>query len=117
MVTSQDKLDAVFAALSDPTRRRILERLSRRSDIQVTELARPFKMSLPAISRHLRVLEDARLISRQRQGRVHRIRPNEAGLNDARKWIARYARFWETRFEAMDQLLERQNKPEDKKKS
>lgn len=77
----------MFAALADPTRRRILERLAARGESRVTALARPFRMSLPAISRHLRVLESARLVRRQRHGREHRIRANAAGLEAASKWI------------------------------
>lgn len=105
MVTQTEKLNAVFSALADPTRRKIVERLSRQSEIPVSELARPFQMSLPAISRHLRVLEDARLIRRQRHGRVHQIRIDDQGLKDAQKWITRYAQAWETRFDAIDQIL------------
>ena len=105
MVTQTEKLNAVFSALADPTRRKIVERLSRQAEVPVSELARPFQMSLPAISRHLRILEDARLIRRERQGRVHQIRINENGLGDVQKWIARYAQAWEARFDAMDQIL------------
>jgi len=95
----------VFAALADPTRRRIVQRLSGRGEIRVTALAKPFRISLPAISRHLRVLENARLIARQRQGREHLIRSDVAGLEDARKWIAQCAAGWESGFDTLDQLL------------
>lgn len=105
MVTKKEKLNAVFAALSDPTRRQILERLSAQPEMAVTALARPIQMSLPAVSRHLRVLEEARLVNRERHGRVHKIRLNQAGLDEARKWMEHYAKQWEARFEAMDDIL------------
>ena len=95
----------MFAALADPTRRRILERLSGQGESRVTALARPFRMSLPAISRHLRVLENAHLIRRQRQGREHLIRANADGLKDARKWITRFAAGWDFSFDTLDELL------------
>jgi len=105
VVNQQEKVSAVFAALADPTRRRIVQRLSGRGEIRVTALAKPFRISLPAISRHLRVLENARLIARQRQGREHLIRSDVAGLEDARKWIAQCAAGWESGFDTLDQLL------------
>ena len=71
----------------------------------MTALAKPFRMSLPAISRHLRVLERARLIQRQRHGREHLIRSHVAGLQNARKWILRYAMQWDANFDALDELL------------
>ena len=104
-MTRQEKLNSVFGALSDPTRRKILERLARQDEISVSELAKPFQMTLPAISRHLRVLEDARLVNRTRSGRVHHIRANEQGIHEAQRWIAQYAKGWELRFGMMDELL------------
>jgi DNA-binding transcriptional ArsR family regulator len=74
MVNNKGKVTAIFAALADPTRRRILVRLSSAGEGRVTALAKPFRISLPAISRHLRVLEKAKLIDRRREGRVHVIR-------------------------------------------
>jgi DNA-binding transcriptional ArsR family regulator len=82
-----------------------MRRLSEHGESRVTALAQPFRMSLPAISRHLRVLERARLIQRQRHGREHLIRPRPAGLEDARKWIAECAAGWESAFDALDTLL------------
>lgn len=105
MVKQQDKLTAVFSALADPTRRRILERLASKTESRVTALAKPFRMSLPAISKHLRVLEEAQLVKRQRQGREHIIRANRSGLKVAQKWIARHAAFWADAFDALDQIL------------
>lgn len=102
---SEKQVTAIFAALADPTRRGILQRLTGHGESRVTALAQPFRMSLPAISRHLRVLEHARLVKRRRAGRVHWIRVDLNGLNEGKRWIARYAEFWEARFEAMDEIL------------
>jgi DNA-binding transcriptional ArsR family regulator len=97
---------AVFAALADPTRRRILTRLAASGEGPVTELARPFRISLPAVSRHLRVLEKARLIERRREGRVHLIRARTAGLKPAQDWMAHYVAGWNFSFDALERLLE-----------
>jgi DNA-binding transcriptional ArsR family regulator len=105
VVDGQAHLTALFAALADPTRRRILQRLSEDGETRVTLLARPFRMSLPAISRHLRVLERARLIQRHRSGRLHLIRARAAGLREAREWIMRCAEHWDLQFDALDELL------------
>jgi DNA-binding transcriptional ArsR family regulator len=105
IVDKQEHLTALFAALADPTRRRILQRLSEDGETRVTLLARPFRMSLPAISRHLRVLERARLIRRHRSGRLHLIRARAAGLREAREWITRCAAQWDMQFDALDELL------------
>jgi DNA-binding transcriptional ArsR family regulator len=105
LVNRRDRESEIFAALADPTRRRILERLSGSRECAVTALARPFRMSLPAISRHLRVLERARLIQRERHGREHLIRSNVAGLQSARKWILQYAMQWDSNLDALDALL------------
>ena len=90
-------LDSVFGALSDPTRRCILDLLAR-AESRVTDLARSFSMSLPAVSKHLRVLEKAGLIVRRRDGRVHRLRLEAARLQEASAWIEEYRRFWEEHF-------------------
>lgn len=82
-----------------------MQRLSEQGESRVTALAKPFRISLPAISRHLRVLENARLITRQRHGREHLIRSDAAGLEDARKWISQCAAGWESGFDTLDQLL------------
>jgi DNA-binding transcriptional ArsR family regulator len=105
VVNSQEKITAIFAALADPTRRRILVRLSTGGEGPVTALAKPFRVSLPAISRHLRVLEKARLIDRRREGRVHLIRFRAAGLKQARDWMAHCAAGWDFSFDALDELL------------
>jgi DNA-binding transcriptional ArsR family regulator len=115
VVNKQDKITAVFAALADPTRRGILRRLSGRGEIRVTALARPFHISLPGFSKHLRVLENARLIQRQRRGRLHLIRARAAGLREAQKWIAQCAAFWDSRFDALDELLKSEERKEKKR--
>jgi DNA-binding transcriptional ArsR family regulator len=101
---SDPALDDTFSALADPTRREILVRLAD-GERSVGELAAPFEMSLPAISKHLGVLERAGLISRERQGRVRRCRLEPQPLGDALEWIARYGSFWEDRFDSLERLL------------
>src|SRR5271165_4819785 len=93
-------LDAVFGALSDPTRRRILDLLAR-TECCVTDLAKPFSISLPAISKHLRVLENAGLIKRERNGRVHRLQLRAKPMSEAADWIDRYREFWEVQLDAL----------------
>ena len=104
-------LDATFAALADPTRRAILTRL-RRGDASVTELARPFAMSLPGVSKHLRVLERAGLLARTRDGRVHLCRLAAEPLRGAAEWMAAYRQFWGTQLDALDQYLKITNPKE-----
>jgi DNA-binding transcriptional ArsR family regulator len=108
-------MTVVFAALADPTRRRIVARLSAHGAIRVTALAKPFRISLPAISRHLRVLEDARLIQRERQGRVHLIRARASGMKAAQGWIAQCAAHWDSQFDALDELLKSELRKEKKR--
>jgi DNA-binding transcriptional ArsR family regulator len=98
-------LDRTFAALSDPTRRAILERLAQ-GDTSVSDLAAPFAMSLPAISKHLRVLEQAGLIERTRDGRIHRLRLVARPLHEAAAWIAHYQQFWEQQLAALADYLQ-----------
>ena len=100
-----ERLDATFAALADPTRRAILARLAA-GEASVTELAQPFAMSQPAISKHLKVLEKAGLVSRgrDRQRRPCRLEPRP--LAEANGWLESYRRFWEGRFRRLDALLE-----------
>jgi DNA-binding transcriptional ArsR family regulator len=110
MVKDQKALTAVFAALADPTRRRILSSLSRDGERPVSALAKPFRISAPAISRHLRVIEDARLIDRRREGRVHFIRARPAGLQPARQWLDQIAAGWNFSFDTLDALLAKEQK-------
>ncbi|MGH7374679.1 MAG: ArsR/SmtB family transcription factor [Candidatus Rokuibacteriota bacterium] len=105
MVKNRDSLDATFGALADPTRRAILERLAR-GEAPVTELAAPFEMSLPAISKHLGVLEAAGLLTRERDGRLRRCGLAPRPMKAAAEWIARYRRFWEGQFDALADYLD-----------
>jgi DNA-binding transcriptional ArsR family regulator len=102
---SSQRLDTVFLALSDPTRRAILERLAR-GEASGTELARPFSISVPAISKHLRVLENADLIQRRKDGRVHHFRLATRSMREAAAWLEQYRQFWETQFDALANYLE-----------
>lgn len=101
---SDEELNLVFSALSDPTRRAILERLST-GEASVGELAEPFDMSLPAISKHLGVLEHAGLLSRERDGRFFRCLLHAEPMRDAAMWIERYRRFWAQQFDALEAYL------------
>jgi DNA-binding transcriptional ArsR family regulator len=105
-----DQLSNVFGALADPTRRAILARLAE-GDLTVSELGAPFSVSQPAISRHLKVLESAGLISRSRR-RTARLSHLEAEpLLEATTWLARYKAFWDERFDRLDELLKRLQQP------
>jgi DNA-binding transcriptional ArsR family regulator len=106
------RITAIFSALADPTRRRILTRLSNDGEGPVTELARPFRVSLPAISRHLRVLEKAKLIERRKNGRVHMIRNRPEGFKPAQDWMSHFAAGVDFGFEALDKLLREENQHE-----
>jgi len=99
-------LDRTFAALADPTRRAIIARLAT-GEATVNELAAPFEISLPAISRHLKVLERAALISRMREGQHRRCRLNAAALRDATEWLEFYRRFWTDSFDRLAAHLQR----------
>ena len=98
------RLDAVFAALADPTRRAIIERLSRR-EARVTEVAEPFHMSLNAVSKHIRVLEASGVVERRRKGRDHILSINTRSLDEVDGWILRVRGYWEKRLDAMERLL------------
>lgn len=100
-----NRLDAVFAALADPTRRAILARLAS-GEAGVMELAKPFAMSQPAISKHLRVLERAGLISRGRDAQRRPCRIEAQPLAEANEWLERYRQFWEGSFQRLDSLLD-----------
>jgi len=98
-------LDAVFSALGDPTRRTILARLAL-GESCVTELAAPHEMSLPAVSKHIRVLEAAGLVTKQKDGKVMRCSLNPGTLKDAAEWVGYYRQFWESSFDRLARHLE-----------
>ena len=100
-----EQLDATFAALADPTRRAILARLAS-GEASVTELAAPFDMSQPAISKHLKVLERAGLVARGRDAQRRPRRLVAQPLAEATQWLERYRRFWEERYQQLDALLQ-----------
>ncbi|GLC23600.1 transcriptional regulator [Roseisolibacter agri] len=101
---SADSLSLVFRALGDPTRRAMVQRLAG-GERTVGELAEPFRMSLAAASKHVRVLERAGLVRRRVQGRVHRCRLQADRLAEAQAWLAHYERFWSERLDALESLL------------
>lgn len=105
MLASNDRLSTTFLALGDPTRRAILARLGPRR-LRVTQLAAPFEISLAAVSKHVRVLEQARLVRREVLGREHWIAANPVALGAAQDWIARQRRFWDERLDALQSLVE-----------
>jgi DNA-binding transcriptional ArsR family regulator len=106
---SSRRLDQTFAALADPTRRQILAHLAQ-GDRRVTDLARPHNMSLPAVSKHLRVLENAGLLRRRRYGRVHEMQLNAESLKKAAQWVEEYRKFWEGSLDRLAAYLEKTNK-------
>ena len=101
---SQDHLSATFAALADPTRRAILARLSQ-GEASVTELAQPFEMTMPAITKHLKVLEKAGLITRGREKQWRPCKLAASPLRDVSDWVERYRRHWEESFDRLDDYL------------
>src|SRR4051812_39476426 len=110
------RLDLTFAALADPTRRAILARLAS-GEASVTELAKPFQMSQPAISKHLKVLESAGLISRGRDAQRRLSRIEGKPLAQASKWLEHYREFWEASFDRLDSLLEEMKAKQKKTKT
>ena len=108
MVIYNENLDLIFGALSDATRRGLLAQLSDGAK-NITVLARPFNISQPAISKHLRVLERAGLIERTKQGRQYIIRANPAPAEQARDWLSYYTQFWNEQFDAVDTYLKEQD--------
>lgn len=111
MVTNSAQLDATFGALADPIRRAILSRLTR-GDATVGDLARPFAVSRPAISKHLRVLERAGLVRRARDGRVSRCELDASPMRDAAEWVERYRKFWEGQLDQLSRYFEQDHTTE-----
>lgn len=112
--SSSDPLSAVFGALADPTRRAILARLTS-GEASVTELAEPFAMSLPAVSKHLKVLERAGLIARAREAQWRPCRLDAGPLREVADWIEHYRGFWEQSFDRLDEYLRELKANEEKK--
>jgi DNA-binding transcriptional ArsR family regulator len=108
---STDRLSATFAALADPTRRAILARLAL-GEASVSELAEPFDMSMPAVSKHLKVLENAGLITRGREAQWRPCKLEAAPLRDIAGWVETYRRFWEASFDRLDEYLKEVQKGE-----
>ncbi|WP_166346720.1 ArsR/SmtB family transcription factor [Phytoactinopolyspora limicola] len=104
-MTGTDVLDATFAALADPTRRAILHRLAA-GEATVTELAQPFAMSQPAVSKHLKVLERAGLVTRGRSAQRRPCRLNARPLQEATRWLENYRAYWEESYQRLDALLD-----------
>ena len=102
----QETLDRAFHALGDGTRRAMLAMLATRGELSAGELGEPFDIAQPSASKHLRVLEQARLVSRRVEGRVHRFRLNPDALAEAEDWIAYHRKFWEGTLESLDDFLQ-----------
>jgi DNA-binding transcriptional ArsR family regulator len=105
--SADDRLDAVFHALGDRTRRALLARLAERP-AKITELARPFAISLPAVSRHIRVLESAGLVARSVDGRVHECSLAAAPLKTVEAWLMHYRQFWQDKLAALEHYIDRE---------
>ena len=99
------RLDLAFAALADPTRRRIVARLSR-GRTRVTDLALPFEMSLNAVSKHIKVLERSGIVKRERLGREHYLQLRGSPLREVVQWVSRYERFWNEKLDALEEFLQ-----------
>jgi DNA-binding transcriptional ArsR family regulator len=112
VVKYQRSLDTTFAALADPTRRAILATLTQ-GQASVSDLAKPYRMSLPAVMKHLHVLEQAGLVSQEKTGRVRRCRLAGESLRRAADWLARYRVFWETQLASLDRYLTQQQQTEE----
>lgn len=109
MPVATPTVDVVFRALSDPTRRQVLEQLAR-GPATVSDLARPFSMALPSFTQHLRVLETARLVRSRKRGRIRTYRLEPASLDVAENWLAQRRAHWERRLDQLDQFLESRKK-------
>jgi len=107
----QLNLDRTFAALSDPTRRALLARLSESDSLSVSELAKPFSMSLPAVMKHLDVLSDAGLVGREKSGRVVSCRLRAEPMREANDWLNRYQKFWTEKLDQLAAFLEEDTWP------
>jgi DNA-binding transcriptional ArsR family regulator len=104
MVNYEGRLDLAFGALSHPIRRGILARLST-GEATIAELAKPFKVTAPAITKHMRILEDAGLLSRKKQGREHHCRLEKKRMKEAEAWIEKHSKFWNDKLDALEKYL------------
>jgi DNA-binding transcriptional ArsR family regulator len=104
-----EKLDRTFAALADPTRRALLAKLSRTDGLSISQLAEPFSMSLPAVMKHLDVLSDAGLVTRNKSGRVVSCKLRAEPMRDANEWLNRYQKFWNDRLDQLAAFLEEES--------
>jgi transcriptional regulator, ArsR family len=100
-----EQLDRTFFALSDPTRRAIIGNLAAKGQCSVLELAEPFSLSLPAISKHLKLLESANLISRKREGRVHYLTLCASPMSEANNWLEAYSQFWQDNLDSFEKYV------------
>ena len=107
--TSEEHVNLLFHSLADPTRRAILQRLADH-DLTVTEIAKPYDMSLPAISKHLKILEQAHLIGRKKHGREYQIHLEPQTLKTIEEYLAFYKKFWNTRLSNLEKFLQEDNK-------
>jgi DNA-binding transcriptional ArsR family regulator len=107
MVNHQERLDRTFAALVDPTRRAILAQLERKDSASISDLAQPFAIKLPAVMKHLDVLEDAGLVSRSKSGRTVTMRLRPQPMREAMAWLRRYERFWPERLDGLAAYAEK----------
>ena len=109
-ISSETRLDRVFQALSDSTRRSILRRVARR-ELTVSEIAQPYELTFAAVSKHLKVLEQARLIDRRKDGSFQMISLNPEAMKSADQWLRFYQQFWTARLASLKTLLEEKEKP------
>lgn len=107
MVNYQKRLDRTFAALVDPTRRAILAQLERRDSASISELAEPFAIKLPAVMKHLDVLDEAGLVTRSKSGRTVTVRLRPQPMREAMAWLRRYERFWSDRLDGLTEYAEK----------
>ena len=110
---NERQLDTLFGALSDSTRRKIIEKLTKK-DLIVTQIASDFDISLPAVSKHIKVLEKAGLVRRKKDGKQHKISYNNEAVRTAWSWIDQYGEFWEKGFDSLAELLDKKAQKEKK---
>ena len=115
MVDKTEQLNAIFRALSDPTRRSMLNQL-RRGECSIVELAEPYDMSLAGAAKHVQVLDRANLIARRKEGRTQYCKLNVVAMREAYRWLDQYSKFWNSRFDQLEKLLKTERKKKKVKK-